>query len=251
VKALLIPVDGPPREVDLPGGATRFMRSLKALIGTDCAGRIQVTSRWEAWLDEDGAAAGKQVNQAATLVARRFGFEFSFLGPVVIVGVDKDTAEPVALSPAQAGAILGKIREPSAWRRLCRGGGAASVSERSHSVARALNWTCGLAAGKHAVSPSRCGGSASTPTQISLPTCRNRPVSGVSFSTRSSSPGLAASPAIISNSCCTWTTSRNAPLKCCRASPPSGGAHPDSPASRNRDISHRTCGSTQLCAGIY
>ena len=57
MKALLIPVDGPPREVDLPGGGTRFMRSLKALIGTRCAERIQVTSRWEAWLDEDGATA--------------------------------------------------------------------------------------------------------------------------------------------------------------------------------------------------
>ena len=77
------------------------MRSLKALIGTECAERIQVTSRWEAWLDEDGAAAGKPVNQAATLVAR-------------IVGVDKDTTEPAALSPAQAGGILEKIRAPSA-----------------------------------------------------------------------------------------------------------------------------------------
>jgi Domain of unknown function (DUF3846) len=115
VKALLIPVDGPPREVDLPGGGgTRFMRSLRAFIGTGCAERIQVTSRWEAWLDEDGAAAGKPVNQAATLVARSFGFEFSFLGPVVIVGVDKGTAEPAALSQAQAGAILKKVRAPSA-----------------------------------------------------------------------------------------------------------------------------------------
>jgi hypothetical protein len=114
VKALLIPVDGPPREVDLPGGGTRFMRSLKALIGTQCAERIQITSRWEAWLDEDGAAAGKPVNQAATLVARSFGCELSLLGAVVIVGVDKDTAEPAGLSPAQAGAILEKIRAPSA-----------------------------------------------------------------------------------------------------------------------------------------
>ena len=65
-------------------------------------------------LDEDGAAAGKPVNQAATLVAQSFGFEFSFLGPVVIVGVDKDTAEPAALSPAQAGAIFEVIRAPSA-----------------------------------------------------------------------------------------------------------------------------------------
>jgi hypothetical protein len=114
VKALLIPVDGPPREIDLPGGGTRFIRSLKALIGTDCAEGIQVTSRWEAWLDEDGAAAGKPVNHAATVAAWSFGFEFSFLGPVVIVGVDKDTAGPAALSPAQAGAILEKIRAPSA-----------------------------------------------------------------------------------------------------------------------------------------
>ena len=114
MKALLIPVDGPPGEVDLPGGGMRFMRSLKALIGTKHAERIQVTSRWEAWLDEDGAATGKPTNQAATLVARSFGFQFSFLGPVVIVGVDKHTAEPAALSPAQARAILEKIREPSA-----------------------------------------------------------------------------------------------------------------------------------------
>jgi hypothetical protein len=114
VKAPLIPVDGPPREVDLPGGGTRFMRSLKALIGTECAERIQVTSRWEAWLDEDAAAARKPVNQAATLVVRSFGFEFSLLGAVVIVGVHKDTAEPAALSPVQAGAILEKIRAPSA-----------------------------------------------------------------------------------------------------------------------------------------
>ena len=42
MKALLIPVDGTPREVDLPGGGTRFMRSLKALIGTKHAERIQV-----------------------------------------------------------------------------------------------------------------------------------------------------------------------------------------------------------------
>jgi hypothetical protein len=75
VKALFIPVDGPPRELDLPDGGTRFMRSLKALIGTECAERIRVTSRWEAWLDEDGAATGKLVNQAATLVAQSFGFE--------------------------------------------------------------------------------------------------------------------------------------------------------------------------------
>jgi hypothetical protein len=106
VRALLIPVDGPPEEVRLPGGGgTRLMRSLRDLIGTDCAERIRVTTRWEAWLDEDGRSAGKQVNQAATRLARSFGWEFSLIGTIVIVGLD-ESAEPAALSPAQVAAIL-------------------------------------------------------------------------------------------------------------------------------------------------
>ncbi|SRR6266568_3685818 len=104
---MLIPVDGPPREADLPdGGGPRFMRSLMALIGTRRAERIWITDRWEAWLDEDGVAAGKPANQAATLLARSFGFEFSLYGTVVVIGLDKDTAAPAALSPPQAAAIL-------------------------------------------------------------------------------------------------------------------------------------------------
>lgn len=91
MKALLIPVAGPATVIDLPSGGARLTNALRALIGTGCAERLQVTSRWEAWLDEDGAAAGKPVNQAATLVARSFGFEVSFLGAVVIAGVDKNT----------------------------------------------------------------------------------------------------------------------------------------------------------------
>ncbi len=90
------------------------MFSLRALIGTRCVERIWITSRWEAWLDEDGAAAGKPANRAATLVARSFGAQFSLCGTVVIVDLDKDTAEPAALSPAQAGAIIEKFRAPSA-----------------------------------------------------------------------------------------------------------------------------------------
>jgi hypothetical protein len=114
MKALLIPADGPPREVDLPGGgSSRFMRSLRALIGTRCAERIQVTSRWEAWLDEDGATAGKPANQAAIFLARSFGFDFTLRGTVVITGLD-DTSGLAALSPAQIGAILEKVTAQSA-----------------------------------------------------------------------------------------------------------------------------------------
>ncbi len=114
MKVLLIPVAGPARLADLPGGgATRFMNSLRALIGTDCAERIRVTTRWEAWLDENGTSAGRQVNQAATRLAQSFGWQFSLAGPVVIVGLDQDT-DPAALSPGQIDAILEKIRTPAA-----------------------------------------------------------------------------------------------------------------------------------------
>jgi hypothetical protein len=114
MKALLIPADGPPREADLPcGGDSRFVRSLRKLIGTECAERIQITTRWEAWLDENGSAAGKPVNEAATFIARAYGAEYALLGTVVITGLDH-TGEPAGLSPAQAGLILGKTRAPSA-----------------------------------------------------------------------------------------------------------------------------------------
>ena len=56
------------------------MSSLRALIGTDCAERFWITDRWEAWLDEDGGATGKPVNQAATRLTQSFGWQLSLVG---------------------------------------------------------------------------------------------------------------------------------------------------------------------------
>jgi len=109
---MLIPVDGTPREVELPdGGGPRFMRSIRALTGTGCAERVWITDRWEAWLDENGTAAGKPANQAATLLARAFGAEFGLYGTVVIVGLDKNSA-PAALSPDQISVMLMMVGPP-------------------------------------------------------------------------------------------------------------------------------------------
>lgn len=107
---MLIPVDGLPREVDLPDGdGPQFMTSIRALIGTDCAERVWITNRWEAWLDEDGGSAGKPVNQAATRLAQSSGWKLSLLGPVVIVGLSENSDMSAGLSQDQTGAILLRI----------------------------------------------------------------------------------------------------------------------------------------------
>jgi hypothetical protein len=95
----------PAQEIDLPNGSARFMRTVRALIGTDCAERFWITDQWEAWLDEDGMAAGKPVNQAATLLAQSFGWHLTLRGITVIVGLS-DEAALVALSPDQVNAIF-------------------------------------------------------------------------------------------------------------------------------------------------
>jgi hypothetical protein len=110
VRALLIPVDRPPEVVDLAGaGGIGFMRSLRALIGAECVERFRVTDRWEFWVDEDGRAAGKAVNEAAMRVARDFGASFSFLGGVVVTAVDDDVAGWGSLSPGQVAVILWRV----------------------------------------------------------------------------------------------------------------------------------------------
>jgi hypothetical protein len=110
VRAVLVPVDGLPEVVDLAdGGGILFMRSLRALVGAECIERIRITDRWEFWLDENGRAAGKAVNQAATRVAGAFGARFSLCGTIVITGPDDDAAGWAALSPGQVDAILRRV----------------------------------------------------------------------------------------------------------------------------------------------
>jgi hypothetical protein len=93
-------------------GKVVVKRRPQGAIGTGCAERTWVTTRWEGWLDENGASAGKQVNEAASRLAQSFGWQLSLAGPVVIVGLDQDT-DPAALSPGQIDAILEKTRTPS------------------------------------------------------------------------------------------------------------------------------------------
>jgi hypothetical protein len=109
---VLVPVDGLPEVVDLAGSeGILFIRSLRALIGAKRVEPIRITDRWEFWVDEDGWAAGKPVNQAATRVAGAFGARFSLRGTVVITGADDDDggAGSAALSRGQADAIFRRV----------------------------------------------------------------------------------------------------------------------------------------------
>ena len=105
--AVLIPAGEPPRIVDLPRGTARFLRSLQALCDTSCVQPIQVTSRWQAWLADNGIAEGKPVNQAATVLARTCSWPVTLYGPTVITGL-RNCGDTAGLSPGQVEAILAR-----------------------------------------------------------------------------------------------------------------------------------------------
>jgi Domain of unknown function (DUF3846) len=106
-KAVLIPVGEPPRIVDLPPGTARFLQSLQALCDTSCVQPIQVTSRWQARLADNGIAEGKPVNQAATVLARTYSRPVTLYGPTVITGL-RNSGNTAGLSPGQVEAILAR-----------------------------------------------------------------------------------------------------------------------------------------------
>ena len=106
-KAVLIPAGEPPRIADLPRGTARFLQSLQALCDTSCVQPIQVTSRWQAWLADNGIAEGKPVNQAATVLARTYGWPVTLYGTAVITGM-RNSGNTAGLSPGQVEAILAR-----------------------------------------------------------------------------------------------------------------------------------------------
>jgi len=106
-KAVLIPAGEPPRIADLPRGTARFLQSLQALCDTSCVQPIQVTSRWQAWLADNGIAEGKPVNQAATVLARTYSWPVTLHGPTVITGL-RNSGNTAGLSPGQVEAILAR-----------------------------------------------------------------------------------------------------------------------------------------------
>ena len=104
-KAVLIPAGEPPRIADLPRGTARFLQSLQALCDTSCVQPIQITSRWQAWLADNGIAEGKPVNQAATVLARTYGWQVTLYGTAVITAM-RNSGNTAGLSPDQVEAIL-------------------------------------------------------------------------------------------------------------------------------------------------
>jgi len=105
--AVLIPAGEPPRIVDLPYSPARRVHTLQALCDTSCVQPIQVTSRWQAWLADNGIAEGKPVNQAATALARTYGWQVTLYGPTVITGL-RNCGDTAGLSPGQVEAILAR-----------------------------------------------------------------------------------------------------------------------------------------------
>jgi len=114
VKALRISPQGDVTGVELPSDhAGRFVEALRTLITAITIEALVLTSRWDAWLDEDGYANAQPLNTYATALASQYGISAPLRGTVVIAGADPETGYAAALTPGQVTAIRQRVMNPS------------------------------------------------------------------------------------------------------------------------------------------
>jgi hypothetical protein len=114
VKALRISPQGDVTEVHLPddhGG--RFVEALRTLIAATTIEALALTTRWDAWLDEDGYANAQPLNTHAIALASQYGIPAPLRGTVVITGADRETGCAAALTSGQVTAIRQLVMNPS------------------------------------------------------------------------------------------------------------------------------------------
>ena len=81
VKALRISPQGDVTEVELPDDQSgRFVEALRTLIAAMTIEALVLTSRWDAWLDEDGYANAQPLNTYATALANQYGIPAAAAG---------------------------------------------------------------------------------------------------------------------------------------------------------------------------
>jgi Domain of unknown function (DUF3846) len=62
---------------------------------------LDLTTRWDIWLDEDGRTTGQPMNTFATSLADQHGIFAPLHGTVVVTGADRESGHAAPLTPEQ------------------------------------------------------------------------------------------------------------------------------------------------------
>jgi Domain of unknown function (DUF3846) len=111
LKVLRIDTNGNLTEVDLPesGFDGRFIAAVRDLVAAEAVQPLDLTSRWDAWLDEDGIAKGRPANPFAITLAKQYGISMTLRGTIVMTGVDREAGTAKSLTPEQIATIRNRI----------------------------------------------------------------------------------------------------------------------------------------------
>lgn len=106
LKALRIDEHGDLTEVDLPDDAgDRFISAVRELVAAQSVQAVDLTSRWDLWLDEDGITNGRPINPHATRLAHRYGVSATLRGTVIVSGAHRESGTASTLTSEQIATI--------------------------------------------------------------------------------------------------------------------------------------------------
>ncbi|TDD06738.1 DUF3846 domain-containing protein [Nonomuraea diastatica] len=106
MKALRIDEHGDVTEVDLPDDAGGgFIGAVRALVAAQSVQAVDITSRWDLWLDEVGITNGRPINPYATRLAHRYGISATLRGTVIVTGAHREFGTAATLTPEQLATI--------------------------------------------------------------------------------------------------------------------------------------------------
>jgi hypothetical protein len=111
--AVVLHPDGEISELNLsPDDTHQRLRQIYAAIRCSTVRVLPLTTRLDMWLDEEGPCT-QQVNQPATLLARRFGRSGPYYGPVVLCSVSED-GDAIDLTLDQFRSLLAHLNDIAA-----------------------------------------------------------------------------------------------------------------------------------------
>jgi hypothetical protein len=113
LKALLIGLDGKLIQVELPKGGFdgRFTAAVRKLVAAQSIQPLGLTSRLDAWVDENGMTTGRPINALAAELVHSFGSAANLRGPVMLTGADRETGTAASLTGEQITMIKSRLAD--------------------------------------------------------------------------------------------------------------------------------------------